>query len=399
MTNLLVRLFIKDSENVKNRIVRRSYGILAGVVGIICNIILFVAKVIMGGVTGAISITADAVNNLSDAGSSIITLVGFKMAGKSADSKHPYGHGRIEYIAGLLISLVIMLVGVELFRSSLDKAFNPDEVNFSIASIAVLALSVLVKLWMAFFNRKLGKKLDSSALKATSVDSLSDCITTTAVIIGIVIGLLTGVNLDAYLGMLVACFIIVAGFKSAAESLNPLIGEAPDKEFVAEIEKTVLSDSRVLGLHDVLVHSYGATHVVASLHAELPADIDLLTAHTIIDEIEDKISSKFGCEITIHTDPIVTSKEITAPIYKEVKNTVKSIDPALTVYSFRITQGYDRSYVLFKLFVPDVPQLTDISDKEFEELIMNNLHHHQKGTEFIMDIEREKRLDPHKHNK
>lgn len=399
MTNFLVRFFIKDSENVKNRIVRRSYGVMAGIVGIICNIILFIAKLITGVVTGAISITADAVNNLSDAGSSIITLVGFKMAGKRADSKHPYGHGRIEYIAGLLISLIIMLVGVELFRSSLDKAVNPEEVSFSIVSIAVLLGSVLVKLWMAFFNRKLGNKLDSSALRATSLDSLSDCITTTAVIIGIVIGLLTGINLDAYLGMLVACFVIVAGFKSAAESLNPLIGEAPDKEFVAEIEKTVLSDSRVLGLHDVLVHSYGATHVVASLHAELPADMDLLTAHTIVDEIEDKISSKFGCEITIHTDPILTSSEITAPIYAEVINTVKSIDPALTVCNFRITQGYDRSYVLFKLFVLDDPQLDGIPDEELKELIINSLHHHQKGTEFIMDIERENSVEPHKHNK
>lgn len=387
MTDLLIRLFIKDSENVKNRVVRRSYGVMAGVVGIVCNVILFAAKLITGILSGAISITADAVNNLSDAGSSIITLVGFKMAGKRADRQHPYGHGRIEYITGLLVSLTIMLVGVELLKTSFDKAVDPDNVGFSLISIAVLAGSVLVKLWMAFFNRKLGKKLNSSALKATSLDSLSDCITTTAVIIGAVIGLATGINLDAYLGMFVACFIIFTGFKSASESLNPLIGEAPDKEFVAEIEKTVLSDDRVLGLHDVLVHSYGATHIAASLHAELPADINLLTAHTIVDEIEAKIKSKFDCDITIHADPIVTNDKIIAPIYSKVLSTIKSISPALAVQNFRITQGYDRSYVLFNVIVPNDTAISELSDEELEKMITSSFN--IKDKEFIMTIERE----------
>ncbi len=387
MTDLLIRLFIKDSENVKNRVVRRSYGVMAGVVGIVCNVILFTAKLITGILSGAISITADAVNNLSDAGSSIITLVGFKMAGKRADRQHPYGHGRIEYITGLLVSLTIMLVGVELLKTSFDKAVDPDNVGFSLISIAVLAGSVLVKLWMAFFNRKLGKKLNSSALKATSLDSLSDCITTTAVIIGAVIGLATGINLDAYLGMFVACFIIFTGFKSASESLNPLIGEAPDKEFVAEIEKTVLSDDRVLGLHDVLVHSYGATHIAASLHAELPADINLLTAHTIVDEIEAKIKSKFDCDITIHADPIVTNDKIIAPVYSKVLSTIKSISPALAVQNFRITQGYDRSYVLFNVIVPNDTAISELSDEELEKMITSSFN--IKDKEFIMTIERE----------
>ncbi len=382
MTNLLVRLFIKDSENVNNTIVRRSYGVLAGIVGIICNIILFIAKLTTGIVTGAISITADAVNNLSDAASSIITLVGFKMAGKSADREHPYGHGRIEYITGLMISLVIILVGVELFRSSIENIFSPEDTDFSIASIIVLGFSILLKLWMSMFNRKLSKKLNSSALHATSIDSLSDCIATSAVIIGIIIGMLTGINLDAYIGMLVACFVMTAGFKSAAESLNPLIGEAPDSEFVAEIEKTVLSDSRVLGLHDVLVHSYGATHVVASLHAELPADIDLMTAHNIIDEIEDKIHTKFGCEITIHADPIETDKEITAPLYTDVLEAVKSIDNSFSIEHFRITQGYDRSYVLFNLVTPQEIEIT--SANQAREIILSNLMRSHKGTEFII---------------
>lgn len=382
MTNLLVRLFIKDSENVNNTIVRRSYGVLAGIVGIICNIILFIAKLTTGIVTGAISITADAVNNLSDAASSIITLVGFKMAGKSADREHPYGHGRIEYITGLMISLVIILVGVELFRSSIENIFSPEDTDFSIASIIVLGFSILLKLWMSMFNRKLSKKLNSSALHATSIDSLSDCIATSAVIFGIVIGMLTGINLDAYIGMLVACFVMTAGFKSAAESLNPLIGEAPDSEFVAEIEKTVLSDSRVLGLHDVLVHSYGATHVVASLHAELPADIDLMTAHNIIDEIEDKIHTKFGCEITIHADPIETDKEITAPLYTDVLEAVKSIDNSFSIEHFRITQGYDRSYVLFNLVAPQEIEIT--SANQAREIILSKLMRSHKGIEFII---------------
>lgn len=394
MTNLLIRCFIKDNQNIKSRTVRRSYGVMAGIVGIICNIILFTAKLITGAVTGAISIVADAVNNLSDAGSSIITLVGFKMASKRADTKHPYGHGRIEYIAGLLISLIIMLVGAELFRSSFEKIFSPEDVNFSIGSLIVLSLSVLLKLWMAVFNRKLGKKINSSALKATSLDSLSDCITTTAVIIGILIGLLTGLNLDAYLGLLVACFVIVAGFKSVTESVNPLIGEAPDEEFVAEIEKTVLSDERILGLHDVLVHSYGEAHTVASLHAELPANMDLLTAHTIVDEIESKINSKFGCEITIHTDPIVMDREITSPIYNEALEIVKSVDSSLSISHFRITQGYDRSYVLFSLVVPNEPQITEIPDEELKRLITNTLIHSHKGMDFIIKIERKAEHKP-----
>ncbi len=387
MTSFLIKTFIKNHDNVKDRNVRRAYGIMAGAVGITCNIILFTAKLITGILSGSISITTDAVNNFSDAGSSIITLVGFKMAGKRADNRHPYGHGRIEYITGLLISLIIILVGVELFKTSFDKAVNPADVSFSLISVAVLAASVLIKLWMVFFYRTLGKKLNSAALKATSLDSFSDCVTTAAVIIGAVIGLTTGINLDAYLGMLVACFIIFTGFKSASESLNPLIGEAPDKEFVAEIEKTVLSDRRVLGLHDVLVHSYGATHIVASLHAELPADINLLTAHTIVDEIESKIKAKFDCDITIHADPIVTNDKIIAPLHSEVVSVIKSISPALAVKNFRITQGYDRSYVLFNLIVPDDSDISELSDEELEKTVTGSFNN--KDEEFIVTIERE----------
>lgn len=383
MTNFLIRTFIKDSDNINNRIVRRAYGTMAGIVGIICNVLLCIAKLITGIVTGAISITADAINNLTDAASSIITLIGFKMAGKSADREHPYGHGRIEYITGLLISLVIMLVGVELFRSSVNTAISPSKTEFSLISIIILTLSILVKLWMSLFNRKLSKKLNSSALRATSTDSLSDCIATSAVIIGAVIGMLTDVNLDAYIGMLVACFIVAAGFKSAAESLNPLIGEAPDSEFVAEIEKTVLEDKRVLGLHDVLVHSYGATHIAASLHTELPANIDLMTAHNIIDEIEDKIRTKFGCEITIHADPIEVDKKITTPIYIDVVKTVKSVDQLISIKHFRMTKGYARTYVLFDLVFHK--EIDSISHAQAKETILKNLTKLYSDIEFIVE--------------
>lgn len=382
MTNFLIRTFIKDSENINNRVVRRSYGAMAGIIGIICNIILCISKLITGILTGAISITADAINNLTDAASSVITLVGFKMAGKSADQEHPYGHGRIEYITGLLISLVIMLVGVELFRSSIDTAINPSEIDFNIISIIVLIFSILVKLWMSLFNRKLSKKLNSSALHATSIDSLSDCIATSSVIIGVVIGMLTGINLDAYIGIIVACFVIVTGFKSAAESLNPLIGEAPDSEFVAEIEKTVLNDERVLGLHDVLVHSYGATHIVASLHAELPANIDLMTAHNIVDELEDKIHTKFGCEITIHADPIEVDRKITTPIYTDVLKSVKAIDQLISVKHFRITKGYAKTYILFDLSFHN--EIDPISHAKAKETVIKTLKEMHPEIEFIV---------------
>lgn len=397
MTNLLVRLFIKDRDNVNNQAVRKAYGVMAGTVGILCNILLFLAKLILGLLTGAISVTADAVNNLSDAGSSIMTLIGFKMAGKRADREHPYGHGRIEYITGLFISTAIIIVGFELLRSSFEKIFEEQQIDFSIVSLIVLLCSVLVKLWMAFFYRKLSKKINSTALSASSMDSLSDCLATTAVIVGMVIGMLTGVCLDAYLGMLVALFIIYTGIKSISESLNPLIGEAPNTEFVSHIKNEVMSDSHVLGLHDILVHSYGEAHTVVSLHAELPADLDILTAHTIIDKIEDNIKTKFGCELTIHIDPIITDKEIISTAYDEICSIVKSIDKNLEVKNLRITEGYSCSSILFTLYVPS-DNSVGLSDDKIEKLVQNNFEHREadKNKKLIMTIKHKDAEDEQK---
>lgn len=397
MTNLLVRLFIKDKDNISDQSVRKAYGVMAGMVGICCNILLFSAKLILGLLTGAISVTADAVNNLSDAGSSIMTLIGFKMAGKRADREHPYGHGRIEYITGLFISVAIIIVGFELLRSSFEKIFEEQQIDFSIVSLVVLLGSVLVKLWMAFFYRKLSKKINSTALSASSMDSLSDCLATTAVIVGMVIGILTGVCLDAYLGMLVALFIIYTGIKSISESLNPLIGEAPNAEFVSQIKDMVMSDSHVLGLHDILVHSYGESYTVASLHAELPADLDILTAHTIIDKIEDNIKAKFGCEITIHIDPIITDEEIISTTYDEICRIVKSIDKSFEVRELRITKGFNYSSVLFTLYIPNSKSV-GLSDDKIENMVQNNFEHIKKGknNKLIMTIEHKEIEDEQK---
>ena len=333
MINLLVKIFVKNPEDIKNSAVRQSYGVLSGGVGICCNILLFCFKFLAGILTGAVSVAADAFNNLSDAGSSVITLVGFKMAGKPADNDHPFGHGRIEYISGLAVAVAIIVMGVELLRQSFDRILHPEAMAFSLLSVIILVGSILVKMWMAYFNYGLGKKIDSAAMKATATDSLSDCITTSVVLISVFVEFFTGFNIDGYAGAVVALFVLYAGYQAAKDTLAPLLGQAPDPELVADIERVVMEESGIIGIHDMIIHVYGPGRVFASLHAEVPYSMDILHAHDIIDLAESRVKDELGIEISIHMDPIVDDDEHIQQLKSQVIGIARAIDEGITIDS------------------------------------------------------------------
>lgn len=352
MTNLLTKIFIKNSDDINNPVVRKNYGTLAGAVGIFCNLLLFTIKIFAGLLTGAISIVADAFNNLSDAGSSIVTLIGFRMAGKPADHDHPFGHGRIEYIAGLIVSALILLMGFELLKSSIDKILNPTPLESSNISILILIISVCIKLWMGFFNRKIGKKLNASAMIATSADSFNDCIATTAVLVGFLVFKFANINLDGYMGVAVALFVMWAGYNTAKDTIEPLLGLAPNPEFVLNVKNCVLEKKEILGIHDMHVHDYGPGRVYVSMHAEIPSDMDVLKAHDIIDSAEEEVSSKFKCEVSIHMDPIEVNNPLANELKLKLMEILNTIDPTLSFHDFRITNGPMRKNIIFDLLVP-----------------------------------------------
>ena len=338
---------------------RQRYGVVSGVVGILCNALLCTAKIAAGLLTGAVSIVADGINNLSDGGSCVVSLLGFKMAGKPADDKHPFGHGRIEYVAGLIVSFIIVLMGVELAKTSLDKIFHPEEISFSWITPAVLGISILVKLWMCFFNRKMGDKIDSAVLRATAMDSLSDVAATSAVLAGFVIGYWARVNLDGYLGVLVALFILYTGVSTAKGTLDLLLGEAPDPEFVNQIQQEVLSYPEIIGVHDLIVHNYGPGHSVVSLHAEVPCDVDILKIHDTIDNAERDLKKKFDCEVVIHMDPIITDDKETNEIHQKLSSIVRLLDSRVTIHDFRMVKGPTHTNLIFDIVVPHQFRLTD----------------------------------------
>ncbi len=371
LTKLLTRLFVKNSDNVNDPDVRTAYGNMSGIVGIFLNLCLFLAKLTAGVMSASISVTADAFNNLSDAGSSVVTFLGFKLASRPADKEHPFGHGRYEYVAGLGISVVILLVGIELLKSSAEKIFNPDnssEITF--LSICILAVSVGIKLWMFFFNKILSKKISSAALKATSLDSLTDCAATSIVLFGLLISNLTGINIDGYLGILVAIFILFTGVSTFRESLSPLLGNPPAPEFVRNIKETVLQEKMIVGIHDLIVHDYGPGRCIISLHAEIPDDEDFIRAHDTIDIVEKTLERKFNCMTTIHMDPIATDDEYTLNLKDEVQNVLCEISPEFSIHDFRIVNGETHINVIFDLVVP---YNCKMSEDEILTLAKNNI--------------------------
>jgi cation diffusion facilitator family transporter len=359
MIDFLVKKFIKSWENVHDPAVREKYGVLSGVVGIILNLLLCGGKLFAGVLTGSISVIADALNNLSDAASSVVTLVGFKLAGQKADESHPFGHGRAEYLAGLLVSLIILLVGLELGKSSIEKILTPQPVSFSVASVVILIASILIKLWMSLFNRKLGQRIGSAAMQATATDALSDVVATSAVLVGAVIAQVSGVNVDGWMGVVVALFILRSGWGAAKDTLNPLMGQKPDPELVREIEQTVLAHPQVVGMHDLVIHDYGPGRAMMSFHAEVRRDADIMEAHDAIDHIERELQRKFGIVTSVHMDPIATDDVRVAKVRSQVASLVQIIDPNMTIHDFRMTEGPRYTNLIFDVVVPHRCTLSD----------------------------------------
>ena len=358
MIEFLARVFIRHRDGLSPSALRQAYGQLCGAVGIGLNLLLFVGKLFAGTISGSIAITADAFNNLSDAGSSLVTLLGFRLAGRKPDPEHPFGHGRMEYISGLAVAGLILLMGVELGKSSLKKILSPEEIVSSPLVLAILAVSVAVKLYMFYYNRSIGKKIKSAAMSATATDSLSDAVSTTAVLMATLVGQLTGLNIDGWVGLLVALFILFSAYKAAKETLSPLLGQTPDPEFVDRIEQIVLSYPEVLNIHDLIVHDYGPGRMMISLHAEVSADGDLLQLHDVIDNAEHRLKKELGCMAVIHMDPIITNDAHTDALRMAVAEKVKAIDPRLTIHDFRIVPGPTHTNLIFDVVVPYDVKLT-----------------------------------------
>jgi len=355
----LLRRFVRDYPCVNDPAVRERCGIFAGAVGIALNAMLSVFKFVCGVLTGAVSITADAFNNLSDAASSLVTVLGFKLAARKADDDHPYGHGRMEYLAGLAVSVVILLVGLELLKSAAEKILRPRAVDFSWLSAGILAVSVLVKLWMFFFNRDLGRRIGSAAMAATAADSLSDCAATGAVLLGLLSEHFAHVAIDGWVGVLVALFVLKTGWESVKDTVDPLLGKAPDPELVRGIEQTVLAHPEVVGVHDLMVHDYGPSRVLASLHAEVSANADIAETHDVIDNIERELGEKYHLLATIHMDPVATDDERVNARKAEMLALAQGIDPGITLHDFRMTAGPSHTNLIFDLVVPRTCPLSD----------------------------------------
>ena len=359
MLKLLTRLFIRDSENVRDARVRRAYGTLCGVYGIFLNILLFAGKYFAGMISGSVAITADAFNNLSDAGSSVITLLGFAVAAKKPDPEHPFGHGRFEYLAGFVLSALIVVMGVELGKSSIEKILSPAPVEAGLLPAAILLVSIAVKLYMSAYNRAVGKKIGSAAMEATAMDSLSDCAATAAVLAATLIGHFTSLQIDGWCGIVVAALVLWAGIQAARDTISPLLGQPPAPEFVQRIEEIVLSSPVVQGIHDLIVHDYGPGRVMISLHAEVPAHGDIMALHDEIDNIEQRLRRELGCAATIHMDPIVTDDKLTAETRERVAQLVRGIDEHITIHDFRMVTGPTHTNVIFDAVVPFKFRLSD----------------------------------------
>lgn len=369
MIPVLLKRTLKKYPDTSSAEAREKVGSLAGWFGIVCNLVLFAAKCVAGILSGSISAISDAVNNLSDAGSSIVTLIGFRLSNRPADPEHPFGHGRIEYICGFLVSVIIMLMGFELFRTSVEKIINPSEMELNWITVAILLGSIGVKLYMAFFNKTAGKIISSASLKATAADCVSDCASTGAVLISMGISFVSSVNIDAYAGLLVSLFIFWQGISTAKETLSPLLGEPPEKEVVMELESRVLSYEGFLGVHDVMFHSYGPGRTFASLHIEVPADVDILACHEMIDRCEKEVGEAMGLQLVIHMDPIEvndqkvnTAKEILLAAIRE------HFPHNFSVHDFRMVSGEERTNLIFDIVVSSAVKL---SDGEIREAIGN----------------------------
>ena len=356
--NAVLRLCL-GGRDPRDPAARRRCGTAAGLVGIAVNLLLSLGKLLTGVLTASVAITADGLNNLSDAATSVVTLAGFRLAAKQADDDHPFGHGRIEYLTGLLVAAAILLVGVELARTSLEKILQPEAVDFSWLSVGILCASILVKLWMSAFNRRLSQRIGSAAMAATAADSLSDVVATSAVLLGTLAGHFFSLRIDGWVGILVAAFILRAGWEAAKDTLDPLLGQSPDPDLVESIQKAVLAHPQVTGVHDLIIHDYGPGRRMMSLHAEVPMDADVLEVHDVIDNIERELKETFHIEAVIHMDPIATKDPQTNALREKMAALVREIDPAMTIHDFRMTVGPDHQNLIFDVVVPHKCPLSD----------------------------------------
>lgn len=386
MVTFLSKLFIKNRHQVTDSTVRKNYGILCGFVGIFLNSILFTGKFLAGSISGSIAITADAFNNLSDAGSSFITLIGFKMADQKPDPDHPFGHGRIEYLSGLAVAAAILLMAVELIKTSVQKIIKPTTILTSNMIIAILVFSILVKLYMFLYNKTISKKIDSAALKATAIDSLSDTVATSVVLICSLIARYTDLSIDGYCGVFVGIFICIAGFNAAKETLNPLLGQPPEPEFIQSIEDIVMAHSSIIGIHDVIVHDYGPGRVMISLHAEVPASSDLLELHDEIDLIEHELRNQLFCAAVIHMDPVCTDNEEISEKKHIIKQILHDIDPIISMHDFRMVKGSTHTNVIFDIVLPF---RYHISDKDIVLLIQNKISEYNSSYFAVIDVDKD----------
>ena len=352
MTRLLLLLFVKDCRNTESAAVHSAIGKLAGAAGVVCNSLLFIGKLIIGLIAGSVSIIADAVNNLSDASSSIVTLLGFRMAQRPADKDHPYGHARYEYLSGLVVAALILLVGADLAKSSVEKMIHPIAVEFSVITFIVLLGSIGMKIWMSAFFRSLGKQIHSTTLQATSVDSRNDAIASSTVLAGCIVEYFFHVNIDGYVGFIVAIFILYSGVNIAKETISPLLGKQADEELIERIHQLVLSHDKILGIHDLLVHDYGPGQCFASVHVELSADEDPLICHDIIDDIECDVLEKMNVHLVIHYDPVVQNDEEWDEMRQVVNDIIHNLDPRLSMHDFRLVRGSKQTQLVFDLAVP-----------------------------------------------
>ena len=386
MTDFLVNKFIKDSTNIESTEVRTRYGMLASVVGIFCNVLLFSVKLTIGLILSSLAVTADAFNNLSDAASSIISFIGVKMAGKPADAEHPFGHGRIEYIAALIVSFLVIEVGFTFFKSSISKILHPEEIRFDLVPFIILILSILVKLWMAFFNNKLGKRIDSKVMLATAADSLGDVITTSATVLSIIICHFTSINVDAIAGLIVSAIVIWSGISIAKDTLEPLIGERIPAELYQKITDIVESYDGIVGTHDLIVHNYGPNRSMATIHAEVPNDVNIEVSHEIIDKIERDVKKDLNILLVIHMDPVEMRDEEVLSLREKTSRIVHALDPELNFHDFRVLKENEQRNLIFDLVIPDSYSEKD-ANRVMHQLV-SLLHEMDGNVECIITLDR-----------
>lgn len=385
MFSLIIKKFVKNYDDVKDNEVRTKYGVVSGSVGIFLNIVLFAVKYLAGILSGSVAIRADALNNLSDAGSSIITLIGFRMASAKPDEDHPFGHGRVEYLSALAVSMIIIFMGFEIGKTSIEKIISPDPSEITAITVGILVFSILVKFYMFSYNKRFGEKIDSAAMKATAIDSLSDVASTSVVLLSMIIMKLFSVDIDGWCGVLVAIFILKAGIETAKDTLTDLLGKPSSPELIKEIEDIVGAHKEIIGMHDLVIHDYGPGRMMISLHGEIPANGDILTLHDVIDNLEKELAAKLNCNVVIHLDPVDTENPQLQELKEEMEGILYEIEPDITMHDFRMISGPTHTNIIFDIVIP---YNCKISDSDIKKTIYKAVHERHDNFFCVIHIDR-----------